>query len=163
MTWAYVGLGSNLGDSLSLFQQAVDGLSRLGEVQISRLYGSRPMGPQDQPDYVNAAVRVDTRLSPEDLLAYLQHLEQQAGRVRLRHWGERTLDLDLLCMPPYTRQTQALTIPHVGVLERAFVIQPLLDLDADLTIDGQRLSDHPLAHHQDDIHVIASATWWLAS
>lgn len=137
----YIGLGSNLGDSQQILRDAVQGLAKIGDVQLSRLYRSPPMGPQDQPDYLNAVVRLVTALSPLALLDYLQHLEQQAGRVRLRHWGERTLDLDLLLYGEQQIQHTRLTVPHVGIFQRDFVVLPLLDLDADLMIQQQRLAD----------------------
>lgn len=159
MPRAYIGLGSNLGDSQALLQDAVAQLSALGPVLVSRLYASAPMGPQDQPDYLNAVVGVDTALSPLALLDALQHLEQLAGRRRLRHWGERTLDLDLLLFDDLTLATERLTVPHVGLLERSFVVQPLLDLDAQLTVAGQRLADLAIARDRNGIRPIAGHTW----
>ena len=76
------------------------------------MYQSDPMGPQDQPDYINAVARINTTLSPEQLLDALQHLEAEHGRVRGRHWGERSLDLDLLLYADLQMQTQRLTLPH---------------------------------------------------
>ena len=159
MAVAYIGLGSNLGDSLALLQDAIDSLQALGQVHVSRLYASTPMGPQDQPDYLNAAVRLDTSLSPIALLDALQHIEQLAGRRRLRHWGERTLDLDLLLFDQISLHTDRLTIPHVGILERSFVIQPLLDLDPTLRVAGHALSASPLARQRDGIRPVQSSTW----
>lgn len=159
MPRAYIGLGSNLGDSQALLQDAVAQLSALGPVLVSRLYASAPMGPQDQPDYLNAVVGVDTALSPLALLDALQHIEQLAGRRRLRHWGERTLDLDLLLFDDLTLATERLTVPHVGLLERSFVVQPLLDLDAQLTVAGQRLADLAIARDRNGIRPIAGHTW----
>lgn len=137
----YIGLGSNLGDSQQILRDAVHGLAKIGAVQQSRLYRSPPMGPQDQPDYLNAVVRLTTDLEPLALLDYLQSLEQQAGRVRLRHWGERTLDLDLLLYGEQQIQHERLTVPHLGLLQRDFVVLPLLDLDANLVVQQHRLSD----------------------
>ncbi len=92
----YIGLGSNLGDSKVILTEAVHKLASLGDVKTSKLYQSPPMGPQDQPNYLNAVVQLSTNLAPLALLDELQRFEQESGRVRLRHWGERTLDLDLL-------------------------------------------------------------------
>lgn len=83
----YIGLGSNLGDSRQILAEAVAKLSALGVVQVSRLYQSPPMGPQDQPHYLNAVVQLDTTLAPLALLDQLQRFELEAGRMRLRHWG----------------------------------------------------------------------------
>lgn len=136
MTQCYIGLGSNLsnatGDSVAILRQAVKQLSLVGRVQVSKLYHTPPMGPQDQPDYWNAVVALNTALSPLALLDYLQVCEQKAGRVRLRHWGERTLDLDLLIYGMQKIQNARLSVPHKGMLERDFVLLPLLDLSPDL-------------------------------
>lgn len=132
MAQCYIGLGSNLanatGDSIAILRQAVHQLSQVGYVQVSKLYHTPPMGPQDQPDYWNAVVALNTTLSPLALLDYLQVCEQKAGRVRLRHWGERTLDLDLLIYGMQKIQHARLNVPHIGMLERDFVLLPLLDL-----------------------------------
>lgn len=159
MSLAYIGLGSNLGDSRSLMAEAVEGLAQLGQIRVSRLYASSPMGPQDQPDYLNAAVQLQTILSPHTLLDQLQALEQAAGRKRLRHWGERTLDLDLLLFDDAKIHTSRLMVPHVGILDRVFVIQPLLDLDPELVVSGQALKSHPLAASTDGIRAISSTSW----
>ena len=167
MTLAYIGLGSNLandsGGSIEILQQAVQGLAQLGSVRVSSLYGSKPMGPQDQPDYFNAVVALETDLSAQQLFAQLQQLEQAAGRVRVRHWGERTLDLDLLLFGDQEIQTDVLTVPHVGVLERSFVLQPLLDLDDQLQVHGLSLKSCAAANDCDDIHKIADFSWALNS
>ncbi|XID74630.1 2-amino-4-hydroxy-6-hydroxymethyldihydropteridine diphosphokinase [Alkanindiges sp. WGS2144] len=166
MTLAYIGLGSNLanatGDCRDILQQAVKGLVALGPVRVSGLYASKPMGPQDQPDYLNAVVALDTHLTAHDLLKSLQQLEQQAGRVRVRHWGERTLDLDLLLYGMEQIQTPVLTVPHVGILQRNFVILPLLELDEQLQVNGVPLKDCPVARQQQDICRLADASWALS-
>ena len=163
MALAWIGLGSNLanhlGDPRDLLVEAVAQLRRLGEVRVSSLYSSAPMGPQDQPDYLNAVAEVDTDLSPEALLAYLQGLEQSAGRQRLRRWGERSLDLDILLMQGVQMQQPALTIPHIGVMQRAFVVQPLLDLDQALQVDGVYLRDLAVAQSTEGIRMIEQSTW----
>lgn len=135
-----IGLGSNLGDRLAMLRLAVHSLQQLGSVQVSRLYQSPPMGPQDQPPYLNAVAALQTRLQPHDLLDALQAIEQQAGRVRLRRWGERTLDLDLLVYEDQAIQTERLTVPHPGLMERDFVVLPVLDLLPALHVNGVALS-----------------------
>lgn len=139
----YIGLGSNLGDSRQILTEAVHKLATLGQVKTSKLYQSPPMGPQDQPNYLNAVVQLRTDLPALELLDQLQRFEQEAGRVRLRHWGERTLDLDLLLYGQEQIQHERLTVPHVGVLERDFVVIPLLDLDPELRVHTQLLKDLP--------------------
>lgn len=167
MTLAYIGLGSNLANDsdscISILKQAVQGLAKLGTVKVSGLYGSKPMGPQDQPDYFNAAVALETQLSADELFTQLQQLEQQAGRVRLRRWGERTLDLDLLLYGSEQIDTDSLTVPHVGILQRAFVVLPLLDLDSQLQVNEIALKACAVATQRDDIHKISNSSWVLYS
>lgn len=145
MTRCYIGLGSNLanqqGDSIAILQHAVQQLANIGTVQVSKLYHTPPMGPQDQPDYFNAVVALETSLEPLALLDYLQQCEHDAGRVRLRRWGERTLDLDLLTYGEQQIQHPRLTVPHIGIVQRDFVLIPMLDIDPNLSILGQRLAD----------------------
>ncbi|MCL6247603.1 2-amino-4-hydroxy-6-hydroxymethyldihydropteridine diphosphokinase [Acinetobacter sp. ANC 4945] len=158
MTLTYIGLGSNLGDSLQILSEAVHKLATLGTVKVSQLYQSPPMGPQDQPNYLNAAVALETDLAPLALLDELQRFEQESGRVRLRHWGERTLDLDLLIYGEQHIQNDRLTVPHVGVLERDFVLKPLLDLDENLQIKGQPLKDLPILNNP-NLTVLDAGNW----
>ena len=158
MTLTYIGLGSNLGDSLQILSEAVHKLATLGTVKVSKLYQSPPMGPQDQPNYLNAAVALETHLAPLALLDELQRFEQESGRVRLRHWGERTLDLDLLIYGEQHIQNERLTVPHVGVLERDFVLKPLLDLDENLQIKGQPLKDLPILNNP-NLTVLDAGNW----
>lgn len=154
----YIGLGSNLGDSQSIMAEAFYKLAGLGAVKASKLYHSPPMGPQDQPHYHNAVVQLVTDLAPLDLLDQLQNFEQESGRVRLRHWGERTLDLDLLLYAQEQIQNERLTVPHVGVLERDFVLLPLLDLDPHLQINGLNLQDTDVVK-QSDLTVLVDESW----
>ena len=154
----YIGLGSNLGESKVILTEAVHKLASLGDVKISKLYQSPPMGPQDQPNYLNAVVQLSTNLAPLALLDELQRFEQESGRVRLRHWGERTLDLDLLIYAEEKIQHERLTVPHVGVMERDFVLIPLLDLDPNLHIDGIALKQLPVVQ-QPTLSVLDAGNW----
>jgi 2-amino-4-hydroxy-6-hydroxymethyldihydropteridine diphosphokinase len=129
-TRAYLGIGSNLGDRLANLQGAVDGLAAtpgIEVVAVSRVYETDPIGP-DQPDYLNAAVAVDTTLSPRALLAVGQALEAAAGRVRDVRWGPRTLDVDILWFGDEEVDEPDLQIPHPRWGERDFVLAPLCDL-----------------------------------
>ena len=154
----YIGLGSNLGDSKVILTEAVHKLASLGDVKISKLYQSPPMGPQDQPNYLNAVVQLSTNLAPLALLDELQRFEQESGRVRLRRWGERSLDLDLLIYAEEKIQHERLTVPHVGVMERDFVLIPLLDLDPNLHIDGIALKQLPVVE-QPTLSVLDAGNW----
>lgn len=137
---AWIGLGSNLDDPPAQLRRALAALADTANITlqaVSPFYRSAPMGPADQPDYVNAAARIMTTLAPEALLAVLQTIEQQQGRVRGRRWGERTLDLDLLLYADVRIHTDALVVPHPGLAERRFVLQPLVDIDPALQLpDG---------------------------
>lgn len=157
-TVTYIGLGSNLGDSRQILIEAVQKLATLGTVKTSKLYQSPPMGPQDQPNYLNAVVQLQTDLAPLALLDQLQSFEQESGRVRLRHWGERTLDLDLLVYGQQQIDNARLTVPHVGLFERDFVVIPLLDLDANIEIKAQRLKDLPVVQHP-TVAVLDDDSW----
>ena len=154
----YIGLGSNLGDSRQILTEAVHKLASLGQVKTSKLYQSPPMGPQDQPNYLNAAVQLLTDLAPLALLDELQRFEQESGRVRRRHWGERTQDLDLLLYGQEQIRHERLTVPHAGVMERDFVLIPLLDLDAELQLKGQLLKNLPILEHP-SLDVLDAGNW----
>ncbi|MED5389164.1 MAG: 2-amino-4-hydroxy-6-hydroxymethyldihydropteridine diphosphokinase [Pseudomonadota bacterium] len=141
---ALIGLGSNLDHPAQRLISALRALQRLPHVSLvhhSRLYASAPVGPQDQPDYVNAVAQLDTTLSPHTLLHTLQALELAAGRQRLRHWGERTLDLDILLIDNQRIDSSDLQVPHPQMTRRAFVLQPLLEISPQAHLpDGTALS-----------------------
>lgn len=129
----YVALGSNMGDSRAYLQHAIDDLishHNIHDLNVSHFYQSTPHGPQDQPDYLNAAVDFHTDLAPEPLLDLLQKIENDNDRVRkgVVRWGARTLDLDLLFYAVETINTIRLIVPHPRICERAFVLFPLRDL-----------------------------------
>jgi 2-amino-4-hydroxy-6-hydroxymethyldihydropteridine diphosphokinase len=131
----YVGLGSNLQRPAHQVRQALSALAQLEQTRLrasSQLYASRPQGPQDQPDFVNAVACLSTRLSPEALLAALQNLERQQGKVKNRHWGERVIDLDVLLYSDWLIETETLAVPHPHIQQRDFVLVPLLELAPDL-------------------------------
>jgi len=134
---AYIGLGSNLADPVDQVKTAISNLQSLPDSQLltwSSLYASPPMGPQDQPDYINAVAAIETALSAHQLLDALQAIEQQQGRIRQRHWGERTLDLDVLLYEQNEINDDRLQIPHPGIALRAFVLYPLAEIAPDLNI-----------------------------
>lgn len=135
----YIGLGSNLQNPLQQIKTAINDVQSLAGVTIitvSSLYQSPPMGPADQPDYINAVISLETSLSPHQLLDALQSVEQLHGRERKRHWGERTLDLDILLYGDQILDDERLTIPHPGMHERAFVLYPLAEIAPDIEIPG---------------------------
>ncbi|MFD2167671.1 2-amino-4-hydroxy-6-hydroxymethyldihydropteridine diphosphokinase [Thalassotalea euphylliae] len=145
MTIAYIGLGSNLEDPAHQIQLAVDAIATIPESKIntvSSLFFSRPMGPQDQPDYMNAVVALETSLAPLALLDALQTIEKDAGRVRKgERWGPRILDLDILLFGDDIINNERLIVPHYGMKEREFVLIPLFEIAPDLTLpDDSKLS-----------------------
>jgi 2-amino-4-hydroxy-6-hydroxymethyldihydropteridine diphosphokinase len=136
---AFVGVGSNLNQPVQQVLNAKQLLQQLPEtdlIKFSTLYVSSPMGPQDQPDYVNAVAMLKTTLSAHQLLEHLQAIETQQGRVRKQHWGARTLDLDILLYGDQQINTADLVIPHAGITQRAFVLYPLQEIASELGIPG---------------------------
>lgn len=137
---AYIGLGSNLEDPVAHVNQArlaIAGLSGVSEIAFSPLYASKPVGPQDQPDYVNAVMHLFTESSALQLLRQLQQIENDHGRLRLLRWGARTLDLDVLLYDQQIIDHPDLLVPHPEMAKRAFVLFPLADIaPADLQIPG---------------------------
>lgn len=137
---AYIGIGSNLDNPVAQVHEALGELEMLPDtilVSKSSLYSSKPMGPADQPDYVNAVAGIDTLLSAGDLLQAMHRIEDLQGRDRQgEQWGPRTLDLDLLLYGSSRIDTPHLTVPHPGMHERDFVIVPLAEIAGNLTIPG---------------------------
>ena len=130
----YLGLGANLGTPQETFEKSLDIISTFAGVEkVSRLYQSAPFGFSDQPPFVNAAVRINTTLSPVQLLAKLQDVEKKLGKKVVRKNGPRIIDLDLLLYANLTLVSKELILPHPGILTRDFVLCPLLDLNPDLS------------------------------
>jgi 2-amino-4-hydroxy-6-hydroxymethyldihydropteridine diphosphokinase len=128
---AYVGIGSNLQSPRDRALEAIERMSALDATRIvlrSQLYLTRPLGPQDQPDFINAAVGLLTQLPARDLLAGLLGIERSMGRDRQERWGPRVIDLDLLWMIDSAIDEPGLTVPHPGVSTRNFVLYPLADI-----------------------------------
>jgi 2-amino-4-hydroxy-6-hydroxymethyldihydropteridine diphosphokinase len=143
---AYIGLGSNLGDSVAQVRGGMTALAQLRQTRLeacSSLYRTAPVGRQDQPDFVNAVCRVRTRLAPVALMRRLLEVEQTHGRVREgEQGGPRTLDLDLLLYEDRSCHEPGLTLPHPRLHERAFVLYPLQEIAPALVIPGRgRIED----------------------
>ncbi|MDI1230259.1 MAG: 2-amino-4-hydroxy-6-hydroxymethyldihydropteridine diphosphokinase [Methylobacter sp.] len=138
---AYIGLGSNLANPVEQIQAARTAITQIAGVQelaFSSLYHSAPMGPQDQPDYVNAVMAIKTGLPPIALLRCLQRIENAQGRVRKsERWGARTLDLDVLIYGDQIIELPDLIVPHTGLAERAFVLYPLYEIAPQLLVPGK--------------------------
>ena len=132
MTRAYVGVGANLGDREATIRAALDALP--GVVAVSKLRETDPVGVVDQPAFLNGAAALETELAPRALLETLLAVERELGRERRERWGPRTIDLDLLLYGDETIDEPGLTVPHPRLHERRFALEPLLDLDPELTI-----------------------------
>lgn len=146
MTLAYIALGSNLASPLDQVNAAITALGEIPQsriVAVSSLYRTPPLGPPDQPDYLNAAVALETTLAPETLLDHTQRIELQQGRVRkAERWGPRTLDLDIMLFGDLTLNTERLTVPHYDMKNRGFMLWPLFEIAPDLHFpDGTSLQE----------------------
>lgn len=144
---AYIGLGSNLGDSVQTLRSALQRLAQHPSISVSKtssFYRSKPVGPQDQPDYVNAVAELETDLTALKLLHVLLSIETAHGRVRdaALRWGARTLDLDLLLYDKVQLDVPNLRVPHPFLTEREFVVIPLLEIAPQLRLpSGEYLRD----------------------
>lgn len=126
---AFIALGGNLADVRTTLHAALEPLGGVGQVvRKSSLYRTAPWGKLEQPDFLNAALELRTALEPEEVLGALLEIERLFGRERGERWGPRTLDLDLLSYGGQVLETQELTLPHARMLERAFVLVPLLEI-----------------------------------
>ncbi len=156
-TVAYIGLGSNQGDSRATLQSALTSLNQHTAIRVtdvSSFYQSKPVGPVGQPDYINAVACLSTSLNAQELLAILLETERLHGRVRdpnLR-WGPRTLDLDLLLFGDAVIQEANLIVPHPELSKRSFVVYPLYELHPDLILPcGQALRNYTLVLASSDL------------
>lgn len=164
MTPAYIGLGANLGDAEATLRSAVHALRSLPATRLtglSSLYRSTPVGPAGQPDYLNAVAQLDTGLTPHDLLAALQGIENAHGRERLVRWGARTLDLDLLLFGNDSILTTTLVVPHPELTKRNFVVVPLLEVAPDTRLpDGVPLASLPVAANGEGLSRSGNGPAW---
>lgn len=140
MARAYIGLGSNVGDRLENLSAGVKGLILADDVVLvgkSGVYDSEPVGLKDQPDFLNAVVAVETTLTPYELLSLVHKIELGQGRQRIKRWGPRTLDMDILIFGDIELDDPKLLIPHPRLKERRFVLEPLLEVEPDVRLpDG---------------------------
>ncbi len=139
MTISYLGLGSNLDGPEKHLKTALDDIGHIDQTHIlacSSFYKSPPLGPQDQPDFINCVAKLETGLSAHMLLSALQEIEDQHGRKRERLWGPRTLDLDILLFGERVINDEDLTVPHPQMRNRGFVLVPLTEIDPDISIPG---------------------------
>jgi 2-amino-4-hydroxy-6-hydroxymethyldihydropteridine diphosphokinase len=132
-----IALGSNIGDTNSHLHHAIDELSKhIDVLKVSSFYKTAPVGGPEQDDFLNAVLIGESELDPLDLLVAMQEIETLAGRTREIHWGPRTLDLDLISCGDHEIKEPHLEIPHPRAHERAFVLEPWLEIDPDAVLIG---------------------------
>lgn len=155
---AYIGLGSNLNNPQAQIDRAVLALrtsTAVMDVRCSSYYSSKAIGPGEQPDYINAAIRCKTHLSPQALLTQLQLIENTHGRQRDVRWGARTLDLDLLLYNDTEINETDLQVPHPEITNRNFVLYPLFDLNPEMVLPtGDSLREIINSTPMKDLHRI---------
>ena len=154
---AYIGVGSNLDSPLSQVESGIRALQELPEsivVLESALYQSEPLGPDNQPNYINGVIALLTKLSPQDLLIELQAIENAHGRSRTtERWGPRTLDLDLLAYANVILDSENLKLPHPGIAERNFVLLPWRGIAPNYTVPGLSSVEHLAGNAPDNPHI----------
>lgn len=139
MNTVFISLGSNIGNRLQYLQRAVSLLELVGQVnvvKVSSVYETDPVGYEEQAAFLNMVVEVETSLTPHEILKKCNEIEAELGRTREVHWGPRTVDLDILLYNEENMKTQDLIIPHPRMMERGFVLIPLVELQANL-VDPQ--------------------------
>lgn len=127
----YIALGSNIGDSETYLNEAVEKIGQIPTCTVEKVSSylvTEPYGVTDQPDFLNACLKMRTLLYPEELLKELNRIEKEAGRERILHWGPRTLDLDILLYDDIVLEEDDLCIPHVEMHKRSFVLEPLAEI-----------------------------------
>lgn len=161
MTNVFLGLGGNLGDRRELMRSAVAEIRQVvDDVRVSSLYESAAWGVTDQPAFLNAVVRGRTSLNPLDLLDAVQSIENELGRVRNQHWGPRLIDIDILLYGAEVIDDPRLQVPHPYLTQRGFVLRPLADLAAGLTLpDGSLVGELLTTVNQSDLRRIEGPGW----
>jgi 2-amino-4-hydroxy-6-hydroxymethyldihydropteridine diphosphokinase len=162
VTVAIVGLGGNLGDTRGLMAAALRLLAQHPDIEVtavSPLYETPPWGKTDQPAFRNAAARLDTRLSCRALLEAILQVETELGRERGERWGPRTVDIDILLFGDETVDEPGLHVPHPRLGERAFALQPLVDVAPDASFAGRRAADWLAEADRSGLMRLAGREW----
>lgn len=161
MTNVFLGLGGNMGDRREMMRSAVAGIRRvLDDVAVSSLYESAAWGVSEQPAFLNAVARGRASLEPVELLDAMQAIEHDLGRVRERHWGPRVIDIDILLFGSEVIDEPRLQVPHPYMSQRGFVLRPLADLAAGLTLpDGSLVGELLTTVDQNDVRRIEGPGW----
>ena len=161
MTNVFLGIGGNLGDRRATMRRAVSEIRTVvKDVRVSSLYETAAWGVTDQPSFLNAVVRGKTELESLELLDTIQAIENQLGRVRTQHWGPRAIDIDILLYGSDVIDVPRLKVPHPFMAQRGFVLRPLADLAAGLTLpDGSLVGELLTTIDQDDLRQIDGPGW----
>ncbi|SHK07151.1 2-amino-4-hydroxy-6-hydroxymethyldihydropteridine diphosphokinase [Tepidibacter formicigenes] len=144
MSNVYLSLGTNMGDREKYLKDAIDLINNFEDtkiVKISKVYETKPWGYTNQKNFLNLCLKINTNLSPHNLLKKCQEAERFLKRERIIRWGPRTIDVDILIYDDIICNDENLTLPHPRIQERAFVLVPLMDLDEDLIIKGKKIKD----------------------
>lgn len=151
MNTVFISLGSNIGNRFGYLQQAVrllQQVERMNVVNVSSVYETDPVGYEDQAAFLNMVVEIKTSLTPHEILKKCNEIEAQLGRTREIHWGPRTVDLDILLYNEENMKTQDLIIPHPRMMERGFVLIPLVELQVNLVDPQSKQLIADVAHVQ---------------
>ena len=161
-----IGLGSNLGERECQLEQALQRLEQAGDLRIigvSNLYETKPVGDTDQPEFLNMAARLETLLTPLDLLKRCLAVENEMGRLRTRRWGPRIIDIDLLEYDARRVRLTELILPHPEIVNRGFVLIPLNDIVPELMLENEKtvaeMTGVFLAGKQNDVRLWKKVSW----
>lgn len=151
----FIGIGANLGPVRENFARALRSIEKHARVvAVSSLYESDPVGPQDQPKFTNAVIKIETELSPFDLLDHLKAVEREIGRKKTKRWGPRVMDLDIIFYEDLVISTDSLVVPHPRAHERRFVLEPLLEIDPDARHPSKNMAVRDICSGLGDSHAI---------
>lgn len=159
---AYLGLGSNMGDRVFYLKQAVLMLEGHPNIQVSQkssFYTTAPVGYLEQEDFVNIVVEIQTTLDPIGLLGVCGEIEEELKRVRVIHWGPRTIDVDILWVEGYENNSDELTVPHPRMHERGFVMVPLGEINSSLVIKNKTVIDWCDTLVDQEVRKMMDETW----
>ena len=161
-----IGLGSNLGERECQLEQALQRLEQAGDlriVSVSNLYETKPVGDTDQPEFLNMAARLETLLTPLDLLKRCLAVENEMGRLRTRRWGPRIIDIDLLEYDARRVRLAELILPHPEIVNRGFVLIPLNDIVPELMLENEKtvaeMAGAFLTGKQNDVRLWKKVSW----
>ncbi len=164
MKRAWLGLGGNIGDvkaAMAVALQTFDDAEDMRVLMVSPIYKTPPWGVEDQPWFLNCCAEIQTSLSPEELLETCQAAERAGKRERIRRWGPRTIDIDILVFEGVEQIEQRLVLPHPRMTERAFVLVPLADIAPDLLVQSVSVTEHCANTDKSGVELAnADPTWW---